>query len=186
MSLWKRIKEWWAKLTKPVVVPPVTPPVADTAYVVRRGERVEREMTVPFTLSFRVAGVERFSGRDTTPDTTNNPDTAMLAWAYSPAWEGGKKPFVVHLRTYKLITNDGTVRERPLPEGYDPSRTYAVALSVGSTETTATITDEAAGTKWIASCAFAAPAKMTVGYGWPVSSRPGVLGMRVMDVKWGA
>ena len=182
----------WAALTHPAP-PPVnpgggsSPPDAPdnpsdagggAGYTVVRGQRVEQEMSVPFTLSFSVTGVERFSGRDMIPNGTNNPDTAMLAWAYHPVWGNGKMPFVSHLRTYKIIGNDGTVREgAALPESeWFASHTYDVTYYVTAAETGATILDRVTGQRWESKVPFAAPAKMVVGYGWPPSTRPGVAG----------
>jgi hypothetical protein len=166
--------------------PPPPPPPALAVTVIAPGVRVERRVPIPARLSFRIRGVERFSGRDIPPDRTNNPDACTLAWAYFPEWESGKRPFVVMLRSYKLITNDGKVREDRLLEGWRPDRDYLVNLRIGRLVVVAQITDTVTGQVWRAEQPFLAPRVMTVGLGWPWPPRPGCRGAQIEDVRWSA
>jgi len=166
----------------PTATPSPTPP---TDYTVTPGHRVERLVALPVSLSFTITGVERFSGRDNPPDTTNNPDTAMLGWAYYPEWESGKKPYVAHLRTYKLITNDGKVTEAGLlEEQWIPSHPFQVIFSLERTRVSTTIVDTVTGQQWHRSLEASMPAQMHVGYGWPPTTRPGVRGAILRDINW--
>jgi len=171
-----RAKEFYS--APALLTPTPTPtPTSSPAYTVTRGQRVDKGLSVPASLSFDVTGM--------TP--TDDMIEAHLIWAIEEGkdWNGGNpQPTSIYsasAKDYKLKC--GAFGEHRINVNWDPSVKYTVKLMIESDLTTWTVWQ---GSSKIAETSVdaTAPDRVTVSYGWPPTKRNGKEGVKLTNIKW--
>lgn len=176
-----------APAPEPAPEPDPEPKPSELDLVVIDGtSRKSVTVTPPFTWTAFITGVDRFEPNG----TTNNPDAAHFVWLVD-RWQGGNSAPGVYVRTYKMIVADATGRHEPnfyLYTNYTPSNNYKLMLTV--TDTQAHIQVYTADGGPLSDCVmkFKWPKRggtfvpLTLGWGYPPSVRPGLIGMSYREV----
>ncbi|MFA6046927.1 MAG: hypothetical protein WC718_18230 [Phycisphaerales bacterium] len=165
------------------LTPDLTPapqPPAEAPYVVTRGKRTEKTLTVPCSVEFSMVG-KLPSVEDGGPR-----DNCHLAWAYQQQFSGGNPPagggYVAGVRDYALKVYHDTglfAKQERYGIAWDPSRAYLLRFVV-ERERTALYVDGSL----VAPVAATAPAAVTLGIGWPPEQRPGAEGAGLTEIVW--
>ena len=164
----------------PYLCPTGTPtptPAPVEVYTVVRGQHVDKEMSVPASLTFDMTGKV----------ASDEMIEAHLAWAVDSGqdWNGGNPVpasiYSASAKDYKLKC--GAFGERRFTVAWDASKTYTVELKVEKDATTETILLEG---KVIAQTTITAAAsdKVVLSYGWPPTKRNGAEGAKLKNIMF--
>ncbi|MBI5510986.1 MAG: DNRLRE domain-containing protein [Deltaproteobacteria bacterium] len=172
------------------------------SYTVVRGQRVERSLAVPCALEFDLTNKKATNpgnpGLPTSPPGACDPSNPAalacveehLAWAVTEDgdWQGGNPAagtYTAAYRDYKLkvYSATGYAGERNLGVGWDPAQTYTVRAEIKPDRAVYVVKHNGAVLSQI-SVSAPAPARVTMGYGWPPSVRNGALGAVLSNIKW--
>ena len=159
---------------------PTEPPPAE-GYVIAKGLRVEKKMSIPGALQFTL------TGKEASVEDGSAKDNMHLAWSYSSDWGGGNVTtggtgYVCGLRDYalKCYNVDGTFASQArYSVKWDPAKSYVVRLEIAKDKTRVLVD----GVE-VAAVAVTAPDETTTGYGDPPSQRPGAYGATLTGITW--
>ncbi|MBL8920113.1 MAG: hypothetical protein JNJ54_14705 [Myxococcaceae bacterium] len=171
-----------------LVVASLSGSVQAQTYTVTRGQRVERTLNVPCALEFDVMGKQP-TNEGTTPGAPGLVEE-HLGWAVAEGrdWSGGNPPagtYAAAFRDYKLKLYSVTqyAGERRIWVPWSPPLSYRVRMEIKIDRAEYTVRQGGAVVS-SATVSGAAPARVTMGYGWPPSVRNGAEGAVLTNIRW--